>query len=158
MFRAEEERLKQIFYDQWMYIEHIGSTVIPGIKAKPIIDILVEIQDLDQIDRFIPAMEAYGYEYRAESGLPGRQYFRKEPDKVRGYHVHVYQAGHENIVLKLNFRDYLRTHPKRAQLYSQLKEELASKFRDDRAMYGKAKSGFIEETNVLAARWRTLKK
>ena len=99
-------------------------------------------------------MEALDYDYRGERGIPGRRYFRREPDKSSGFHVHIYQLGHKAIAENLNFRDYLRTHPDRAQAYSQLKEGLAVKFKSDRAMYSESKSGFIVETIQLAAEWR----
>ncbi|MFN2145453.1 MAG: GrpB family protein [Anaerolineales bacterium] len=154
MYQSEEAILKPIIGDQLVTIEHIGSTSIPGIKAKPIIDILIVVLDIDSIQRLIPAMETIGYQHRGELGISGRQYFRKDTDSVRSHHVHIYQQGHEAITKHLNFRDYLRTHPARAQAYSQLKEGLAAKYREDRAAYTDAKTEFIEETNQLAAAWR----
>lgn len=149
-------QLKPIFGKQLLLIEHIGSTSIPGIKAKPIIDILIAVTDIGCVAEILPAMEAVGYDFRGERGIPGRQYFRMEPDSACGIHVHVYQQGHKAITEKLNFRDYMRTHPDRAQAYSQLKERLAEKFRENRATYTESKSDFIVETIDLAAEWRKI--
>jgi GrpB-like predicted nucleotidyltransferase (UPF0157 family) len=147
-------QLKPIFGKQLLLIEHIGSTSIPGIKAKPIIDILIAVTDIGCVAGAIPAMEALGYDFRGERGIPGRQYFRMEPDNASGIHVHIYQQEHAAITEKLGFRNYLRTHPGQAQAYSQLKESLAEKFREDRATYTESKSDFIVETIGLAADWR----
>lgn len=147
-------QLTPIFGDQLLLIEHIGSTAIPGIKAKPIIDILIAVTDIGLVAEIIPAMEALGYDYRGERGIPGRQYFRMEPDNSSGIHVHIYQQGHKGITEKLDFRDYMHTHPDRAQAYSQLKEDLALKYREDRPKYSESKAGFIVETIELAEKWR----
>jgi GrpB-like predicted nucleotidyltransferase (UPF0157 family) len=147
-------QLKPIFGKQLLLIEHIGSTSIPGIKAKPIIDVLIAVTDIGRVTEIVPAMETLGYDFRGERGIPGRQYFRMEPDSSSGIHIHVYQQGHEAITEKLDFRDYMRTHPDRAQAYSQLKEKLAEKFRQDRVTYTESKADFIVETIGLAADWR----
>jgi len=153
-YQTEAAKLKPIFGKLLLLTEHIGSTAIPGIKAKPIIDIMIAVSNLACVADFIPEMELLGYEHRGEAGIPGRQYFRREADSIGGYHVHIYQLGHAAITQALNFSEYLRTHPDRAQAYSHLKEGLAKKFRNDRAMYTESKTDFIEETNRLAAAWR----
>lgn len=135
-------------------IEHIGSTAIPGLRTKPIIDILVVVDQIEIVKELISAMAELRYEHRGECEIPGRQYFRKETNGIRSHHVHIYQIGHEAIARRVNFRDYLRAHPERAEAYSKLKEELAAKFRDDRAMYTESKTNFIMETCQLAAEWR----
>ena len=153
-YETEADALKKIFGNSLIQIEHIGSTAIPGIKAKPIIDILISVNRIGVAEEMIPEMEALSYEHRGEFGIPGRRYFRKFTNGERSHHVHIYQSGHKAITRYLDFRDYLRIHPDRAQAYSQLKEELAVNFRDDRAMYSESKTDFILETNRLAAEWR----
>lgn len=152
-FNEEVEMLKPIFGEQLVSIHHIGSTAIPGIKAKPVIDILIVVTDIDAIQEAIDQMESNGYEYRGENGIPGRRYLRKDTNGIRSYHAHIYQDGHPNIAKHLNFRDYLRAHTEHAQEYSRLKEDLAIKFRHSSVEYTEGKSDFINRTIHLAEEW-----
>ena len=153
-YEQEARLITQLFTDLLVSIHHIGSTAIPGIQAKPVIDILVVVQNIDQVDDFNPAMIQLGYTPRGEYGIPGRRYFKKDAQGFRSHHVHVYPQGHKNIALHLNFRDYLRAHHEKAQAYSKLKEKLAQQFREDSQGYTEAKTDFIEGINRRAAIWR----
>jgi GrpB-like predicted nucleotidyltransferase (UPF0157 family) len=153
-YHHEARQLTQIFASQLISIHHIGSTAIPGIKAKPVIDIMVVVHEIDQVEQYNSSMIGLGYSPRGEYGIPGRRYFPKVIDDVHSHHVHVYSQGHKDITLLLNFRDYLRDHPEQALAYSQLKEKLAQKFRYDSAGYTEAKTDFVKNINLLAAQWR----
>ena len=153
-YQREANLIAEIFSDQLISIHHIGSTAIPGIKAKPIIDIMVVVPAIEQVDQLNQAMIDLGYIPRGEHGIPGRRYFRKGSDDHHSHHVHVYGLGHEAIRLQLNFRDYLRAHPFEAQAYSQLKEALAQQYREDPAGYTEGKTEFVVERNQRAAQWR----
>lgn len=153
-YEQEARQIASIFGDQMISIHHIGSTAIPDIRAKPIIDIMVVVRELEKVEQFNPPMIGLGYTPRGELGIPGRRYFRKDTQEVRSHHVHVYQLGHKAIQTQLNFRDYLRAHPAKALAYSQLKSELARKFRTDPERYTDSKTEFILEINRLAAIWR----
>lgn len=97
-------------------IHHIGSTSIPGIFAKPIIDILVEVVAVALVDGKNSVMESIGYECMGEYGISGRRYFRKLDSRgVRTHHLHVFNAGSEQVVRHLAFRDYLIAHPAKAR-------------------------------------------
>lgn len=157
-YQQEAEQLSAIFSDQLVSIHHIGSTAIPGIKAKPVIDILVVVREIEQVEPFNQAMIDFGYLPRGERGIPGRRYFRKGPDDLHSHHVHVYGQGHQAIWLHLDFRDYLRAHPAEGQAYSQLKETLAEKYREDPAGYTKEKTDFVVKQNRRAAIWRKQQK
>jgi len=127
-------------------IHHIGSTAIPGIYAKPIIDILVEVNDLAQVDARNAAMEALGYEAMGEFGISGRRFFRKHSSTgVRTHHVHIFEQGSSESDRHLAFRDYMIAHPDEAQQYSQLKRSLANTYPDDRESYMDGKDSFIKE-------------
>ena len=154
LFLAESEEIQRVFGDEIVAIHHIGSTAIPGIKAKPVIDILVSVPRISQVDRFNPAMRELGYEPLGENGISGRRYFRKDTNGVRTHHVHVFQVGHPEIDRHINFRDYLRHHPEDARAYSQLKESLVQQYRFDSQGYCDAKSTFIQEIDRKAAAWR----
>jgi GrpB-like predicted nucleotidyltransferase (UPF0157 family) len=153
-FELEAQQLVKVFGDLLISIHHIGSTAIPGIKAKPIIDIMVVVQELEKVEDFNPEMIRLGYSPRGEAGIPGRRFFRKDSDGTRSHHVHIYARGHEAIQTQLNFRDYLRAHPEEALAYSRMKEALAVEYRYDSETYTESKTGFITEINQRAAQWR----
>lgn len=157
-YQTEVQKLAELFAPDLAKFHHIGSTAIPGILAKPVIDIMVVVAELTDIQDRITAMEALGYEHRGEAGIPGRQFFRKDTAGVRSHHVHIFEAGHPNIAIQLNFRDYLRAHPAEAQAYSQLKQELAARFRESPPEYTEAKTNFITTINRLAETWRAHQK
>ena len=149
-FNKEAAHLAGVFGPQLIAIHHIGSTAIPGIKAKPIIDILVVIKDIKTIETFKTPIQQLGYRPRGECldkpipGTPGRFYFSKDTDGVRSHQVHVCQEGHADVSDKLAFRDYLRTHTKEAVDYSRLKECLASEHRHDIVGYIQGKDAFVK--------------
>ncbi len=153
MFAAEASLLRLNLPGVIVHIQHMGSTAIPGIKAKPVIDLLVEVEDIDAIDVWNQAMEEIGYRPRGELGIPGRRYFSKNTDMVRTHHAHFFPVGHPEIERHLLFRDYLREHPQAAMEYSQLKEELAARFRYDSHGYTEAKNDFVQRIDRLAREW-----
>jgi GrpB-like predicted nucleotidyltransferase (UPF0157 family) len=111
-----------------MTIEHLGSTAIPGLEAKPTIDILVGVGDIADVDKKVKAgMAKLGYEFRGELGVPGRRYFRKGATYPREFNVHVVEIGGSLWRSTLAFRDHLRKNPKAAEAYGQLKRALVSK-------------------------------
>lgn len=141
-YEEEKARIVEALGDAVVAIEHVGSTAVPGLAAKPIIDIMVGVRKLDDGERCIRPLVAIGYEYRGEAGVPGRHYFRK--GDPRSHHLHMAEhAGHfwERHIL---FRDLLREDRELAQQYGALKKELAAKYRTERLAYWEAKSPFIE--------------
>lgn len=154
LFKLEKERLAEILGEQALSIHHIGSTAIPNIKAKPIIDILVEVKKIETIDEFNDCMIQEGYQPRGENGIPGRRYFIKSKGATRTHHVHMFQTGNPEIEHHLNFRDYLIAHPEEAQAYSNLKEELARKFPEYSLNYTAGKDEFIKKIDNKAKTWK----
>ncbi len=153
-FQIEARQLAKVFGPEAVAVEHIGSSAIPGIKAKPIIDILIAVPAIERVDGLNPAMIELGYEPRGEFGIPGRRYFQKGRSPVEHtHHVHVFESGNPEIARHLDFRDYLRAHPTDAQAYSRLKESLAEKFPHDSERYTNGKSDFIHEIDRKAAAW-----
>ena len=159
-FEQEAANLAVIFGTQLVAIHHIGSTAIPGIKAKPIIDILVVIKNIEMIETFNAPMQHLGYRPRGECldntipGTPGRFYFSKDTDGVRTHQVHVCQEGHADIEDKLVFRDYLRAHCEEAHAYSRLKERIAAEHRHDIVEYIQGKDAFVQGMIAKAHAWR----
>ena len=162
-FETEAATLNAVFGKRAIKVHHIGSTAVPGLEAKPIIDILVVLDDTDDINSFDRAMEDAGYRVRGECldapipGTPGRFYFCKETNGVRSHHVHVCAKGHREIVDKLAFRDYLRAHSSKAAAYGKLKRRIAAQYRFDNIAYMQAKDGFVKTTLVEARRWYELR-
>ena len=154
LFKLEKERLAEILGEQALSIHHIGSTAIPNIKAKPIIDILVEVKKIETIDEFNDRMLQGGYQPRGENGIPGRRFFIKNKGATRTHNVHMFQTGNPEIERHLNFRDYLIAHPEEAQAYSNLKEELAQKFPKDILNYTTGKDEFIKKIDNKAKTWK----
>ena len=160
-FNLEAAALSRVFADSVVAIHHIGSTSIPELLAKPIIDILVVLNETQTIDRFSVAMEQLGYRVRGECldaevpGTPGRFYFSKDVEGVRTHHVHVCAVGHSEVADKLAFRDYLRSHPHRAAVYGSLKKRLALEHRQNNIEYMRGKDEFIKSILSEARQWST---
>lgn len=152
---AESQQVTQALGETVVAIHHIGSTAIPGIYAKPIIDLLVEVCDIAAVDDRNPFMAALGYQVMGEFGLPGRRYFRKDNAAgVRTHHVHVFAAGSPEVVRHLAFRDFMTAHPDHAQAYSDLKRELAAQYPTDIDGYMDGKDAFVKEMQQRALAWQ----
>lgn len=132
-------------------VDHVGSTAILRIAAKPIIDIQVSVVDVDDEDAFRPALESLGWPMRARE--PGHRFFRPPKGRPRTVHVHVCQTGRQWERVHLLFRDYLRAHPLRAAAYAATKSELAERHRDDRLEYTDGKTPFVEQVLRDANEW-----
>ncbi|MCA0964828.1 GrpB family protein [Salipiger bermudensis] len=137
-----------------MDIHHIGSTSIPGILAKPIIDMLGVVSTFENVPQLIPTLLNLGYESMGAYGIDERQYFRKvDISGRRTHHLHVFAAGSVHIERHIAFREYLRKNPWIAAQYSDLKARIAAANNISRREYADAKSPFIVETEQKAVDW-----
>ncbi|MFG6494538.1 GrpB family protein [Fictibacillus sp. UD] len=153
MYLEEENKLKAIFKDELIEIYHIGSTSIPSVGyAKPIIDILIVVNDIEKVNLFNDEMLCLGYEPRNEHGITGRRYFTKGKLK-RSHHIHIFQIGNKNIDAHLSFKDYLNNNPEDAKKYGDLKKVLAKQFPDDTHKYQEIKEKFVDELIKNAVDW-----
>ncbi len=152
-FRAEAERLTAALGDEVVAVHHVGSTAIPGISAKPIIDILLEVRKVERLDGLGPEMSGLGYEAKGEFGLPGRRFFVKHAGELRTHQIHAYTTGNPELERHLAFRDYMISHPEDAEAYGRLKEELARRFSTDIEGYMDGKDAFIKEMERRALAW-----
>lgn len=119
IFEEEAQKIQDAIGDHCLAVHHVGSTSVPGLSAKPVIDMIAVI---NTPERSIHTLQKQGYEYRGEYNIPGRFFFNKsEGDPVN---LHVYQEDHPEIELNLTFRDYLRDHPEVRKEYAELKENL----------------------------------
>ena len=154
MFAEEAAKLHAAFGAELVTIHHIGSTAIVGIDAKPVIDMLPVVRDINRVDQRNPWLVSLGYEPRGENFIPGRRYFCKEHDGVRTHHVHVFQAGHPEIDRHVDFCAYLNAHPADAHRYAALKRDLAVRFPQDIMGYNEGKTALIRELDAKAAAWK----
>jgi len=151
-FQQEAERITAALGTNVVTVHHIGSTAIPAIYAKPVIDFLLVVQDLTALDEKQPMMEALGYVALGEFGIPGRRYFRRDnASGDRTHQVHAFETGSPQIKRHLAFRDYMLAHPDAAQAYSDLKRKLAAKYLNDSEAYMDGKDEFIQEIDRRAA-------
>jgi GrpB-like predicted nucleotidyltransferase (UPF0157 family) len=148
LFEQEAVRLRAVLDPSLIAgLEHFGSTAIPGVAAKPIIDILIAVRSLAQARvAFVEALQKLDYVYWAENPKQDRMFFVKGMPPFgerRTHHVHVTEPDGE-MWQRLAFRDYLRGHPDEAAVYVQLKRRLAAENQDDREAYTVAKSAYVE--------------
>jgi GrpB-like predicted nucleotidyltransferase (UPF0157 family) len=147
IFAYESARLQAILGADAAVIEHIGSTAVPGMGAKPIIDVMIGVADLAMIERRIPELQADGYRYvpEFERSMPMRRYFVKTNAQPGHFHVHAVILDSPFWKSHLAFRDALRADPRLAADYWKLKQRLAARYPNDREAYTDGKSAFIRE-------------
>jgi GrpB-like predicted nucleotidyltransferase (UPF0157 family) len=150
-FVRERGRISTAIGDHAVAIEHVGSTAVPGIHAKPVLDIVVAIADLREANALEPAMQQLGYDFPGDIGIVGERLFGRGPE-VLTHLVHVVQAGGPKWSEYLDFRDALRTNPDLALQYDEAKRELARQFPAERAKYTEAKGQFIQSVLARARR------
>ncbi|WP_252503864.1 GrpB family protein [Sporosarcina sp. Marseille-Q4943] len=151
MFNDEALFLRGIFGEEIIKVEHFGSTAVPGMKAKPVIDMMCLVKDIKKIDSFNEQMDSLGYDVAGEWGIEGRRLFRKGGEN-RTHHIHVYQHDNSHIHRHLVLRDYLRAHPDEVARYTYIKQELAQRY-DDTVLYSKEKKPFVKELEQRAVNW-----
>jgi GrpB-like predicted nucleotidyltransferase (UPF0157 family) len=145
VFAQEAARVRHLLGDLVTRVEHIGSTAVPGLHAKPIIDLLVGVRSLDQAkQQAVPVLEAVGYSYWRDNPEQERMFLVKglPPNGPRTHHLHMVEPA-SMVWERVLFRDYLRSHPSEAQRYAQLKHELAAQFPHDREAYTDGKTMYI---------------
>ena len=149
-FQAESRLIRGILADNCLAIYHIGSTAVPGLAAKPIIDIMAVVKSLVQVDDAAEDFSQIGYEYLGEFGIAGRRYLRKGGEE-RTHQIHIFQADDwANIGRHLAFRDYMRSHEKERVEYAKIKTELAQRFPYDIDGYCDGKEHFVREMERAA--------
>lgn len=151
-FKNESKELKNAIGSIINDIHHIGSTAVPGLKAKPIIDIILDVKDLVILDNHNYKLESIGYKAMGEFGIKGRRYFRKGGNN-RTHQIHAFKFGDSNIIRHLAFRDYLIQNEKIAIKYGTLKSDIAKKCNNDIEKYCDEKDAFIKHHEAIALKW-----
>jgi GrpB-like predicted nucleotidyltransferase (UPF0157 family) len=152
LFAETAAPLRIALGDAALRIDHIGSTAVPGLAAKPVIDIQISVASLDALDAFRLPLESLGYVHQPDNPELTKRFFR-EPFGLQRTHVHVRAAGSFGEQFALLFRDYLRAHESVANEYAALKKQLARELADDREAYTEAKSPFIWDVMRRADAW-----
>lgn len=134
--------IKEFLSGELISNHHIGSTAIPEIKAKPVIDILLEVKSIQKLDDYNSYFENISYEVKGEYGIKGRRFFQKGGDE-RTHHVHIFEKGNPEIIRHIRFRDYMINNKQKALEYEKLKVELCQKYLNDPESYSNGKSEFI---------------
>ncbi|MEN3283491.1 MAG: hypothetical protein V7607_4631 [Solirubrobacteraceae bacterium] len=154
---AQEElrRVADALGDSAVRLEHVGSTSVPGLGAKPIIDMQVSVRDIERLDDYVGPLEELGYLFAPDPAFPDYHYFAKPHARPRSHHLHVCQAGSHQEVRHVAVRDFLRAHPDEAASYEKLKRTLVREHPDDRLAYVAGKDGYMIELEARAVRWAT---
>ena len=142
LFEAERDLLLQLLPDDLVRIDHVGSTAIPGIKSKPIIDMQSGLVEYPLSSLKLEILASNGYVYRRDKADANHQFFFK--GLPRTHHLHLYPANYAKLKEHILFRDYLINHPETAWAYQQLKISLAARFYDNREAYTDSKTEFIQ--------------
>lgn len=151
-FEAEKELLIQSIPVKDLAIHHIGSTSVVDLAAKPIIDILIETKNIDELDQVEKDFESIGYECKGEFGIPGRRYYQKGGDN-RTHQIHAFALGSIGAKRHLAFRDYLIANKQVANEYQDVKYNAAKKCNNDISLYCELKNDFVAHHEALAIKW-----
>ena len=133
-YLEEEQLLKKVLGSKIIEIHHIGSTSIPNLKAKPVIDILLVIENLDKINEIEELLKPYDYENRGPQGVDDRFFFAKGPEDASTHYIHFTTPNSNTYYNQLYFKKYLLDHPEYIKKYCDLKQELASKYANERKL------------------------
>ena len=150
-FAALRDRIAPVLGPLAARIEHVGSTAVPGLPAKPVIDLDVVIAAGAELSEVIARLGTLGYRHEGDLGIAGREAFAS-PAGAPAHHLYVCTAGSRELARHLAFRDYLRSYPGQASAYAELKRSLAERFRTDRDAYGRGKAEFVEQALAAGCR------
>lgn len=152
-FEKEVGTIKAFLSENLIAAYHIGSTAIPGIRAKPVIDILLEVRSLNEIDKHNNKFEGIGYEAKGEYGIKGRKFFQKGKNE-RTHHIHIFESGNPEIERHKLFVEFMNAHPDKAAEYDKLKMKLLNKHKEEPDKYSQGKAVFIQSMDAEAIKWK----
>lgn len=154
LFKIEAKKIKNVLGKNCVEIHHIGSTSVKGLKAKPVIDIMTVVKDINLVDEQKTEFQELGYECLGENGIKGRRFYTKVDDNPT-HHIHILEKGNKaDIERHLAVRDYLRNHADVARKYAELKVQLADKFTYDNNGYCDGKDAFVKNLEKKALKWK----
>jgi GrpB-like predicted nucleotidyltransferase (UPF0157 family) len=157
LYETEQRRIKAILKNDLVAIHHIGSTAVPGMLAKPVIDIMVLVNDIHILQNYKVDLESMGYHWMGEYSIPGRRYLWRIGDKT-DFHLQCFQHDHIAATNCLVFRNFLISHPEKAIEYGKVKELASKKFPDDTHAYWYEKKSAVDRLLDEALPWYNKKK
>jgi GrpB-like predicted nucleotidyltransferase (UPF0157 family) len=143
LFEQARAELSEALGQSVIAVHHVGSTAVPGLCAKPVLDILVSVPYLQTALQLVPKLESLGYEFRPNEGIADRLFFRRRIGTARTHHLSLSEPASHHHVATLEFRDALRANADVASAYAQLKLRLAREFPQDRGAYIRSKTEFV---------------
>lgn len=143
IYLAERDGLLTRTEKHFIEVEHVGSTAVPGQRAKPIIDMMAAVNSLNELDTFLPQLCNYGYQL-IETGMHNRHFLRKQGESSQTFHLHIVELSTWDERNERLMRDYLLVHPQEVKAYGALKVELANTYAEGSLAYTKAKTSFIQ--------------
>lgn len=146
-------RLRAAIGEALITVEHFGSTAVPGLPAKPVLDLMPIVSELTALDRRRPQVEAIGYAWYGEYGIAGRRFCTLTENGIRRVHVHCFEDGSPEIHRHLAFRDYMRAHSDRARAYAEEKQRAADLHPDNSTAYNLEKWAWVEHEEARALQW-----
>ena len=152
-FKREAGRLRELLRDELIIVHHIGSTSVPGLAAKPIIDLLPLVRNISHVDDRTPMLEDAGYKAWGEYGLPGRRFFTKDRRAYRTHNIHIYQVGDPDIERHLAFCAFLRSYEQMRNEYEALKRASYARHPANIAAYNDEKNVWIKRIEQVALDW-----
>lgn len=143
IYLAERDGLLIRTEKHFIEVEHVGSTAVPGQRAKPIIDMMAAVNSLNELDTFLPQLSNYGYQL-IETGMHNRHFLRKQDESSQTFHLHIVELLTWDERNERLMRDHLLEHPQAVKAYGELKDQLANTYAEDSLAYTKAKTCFIQ--------------
>lgn len=152
-FEQEAANLRTLLGEEIVAIYHVGSTAVPGLAAKSIIDLMPTVRDITRIDALTPTLEAAGYKAWGKYGLPGRRYFTKDRGEFRTHNIHIYEAANPEVERHVALCAYLRAHADVCQEYAALKRQTYAQHPADIMAYNNGKDAWIKALQPIAIAW-----
>jgi GrpB-like predicted nucleotidyltransferase (UPF0157 family) len=150
---AELRRITEALGPVAVRTEHIGSTAVPGLAAKPILDLQLSVDALQPPDRYVDPLQALGYLFVEAPESPDHHFFARPPERPRTHHLHVCAAGGGHELRHVAVRDYLRSHSHEAAAYASLKRAVAARHPQDRLAYIEGKGAYVAALEARALTW-----
>ena len=152
IFEKEKELIVASLPLKSIVVHHIGSTSVRGLAAKPVIDILIEVEDVVRLDGYGEIFKSLDYECLGEFGIPGRRYYQKGGEK-RSHHIHAFKRESPDAIRHIAFKEYLKAHESVANEYAELKMKVARSCNNDILKYCAGKADFVNKYEKLAVQW-----
>jgi GrpB-like predicted nucleotidyltransferase (UPF0157 family) len=150
---AELLRIRERLGSVAARLEHVGSTSVPGLAAKPILDLQLSVTDIEQREAYVEPLQALGYLFAPDPASPDFHFFGKPPERPRTHHLHVCEVGSEHEFRHLAVRDFLRAHPEEVASYAALKREIVAHAPNDRLLYIEGKDAYVDALEERALAW-----